>query len=120
MNRRNLLSRGIAAALALVVPSVPASAQKQPKLSRKAVTDDPIAPKLAGASYDVTIVEFFDYNCSYCRRMEPVLNALLNSDRNVRIVYRDCRSSVPLRAKCPGRRSRANGRTATPRFMRRC
>ncbi len=72
-----------------MVPSVPASAQKQPKLSRKAVTDDPIAPTLAGASYDVTIVEFFDYNCSYCRRMEPVLNALLNSDRNVRIVYRD-------------------------------
>ncbi|WP_245995454.1 DsbA family protein [Sphingomonas olei] len=58
-------------------------------MSRKAVTDDPVAPKRARPGYDVTIVEFFDYNCPYCRRMEPVLNNLLASDPKVRIVYRD-------------------------------
>ena len=58
-------------------------------LSRKAVMDDPVAPKRAGPGYDVTIVEFFDYNCPYCRRMEPVLDGLLASDPKVRIVYRD-------------------------------
>ena len=58
-------------------------------MSRKAVIDDPVAPKRAGSVYDVTIVEFFDYNCSYCRRMEPVLNALVAADPKVRIVYRD-------------------------------
>ena len=89
MNRRNLLFRGALAALAFAVPMTPAVGQQQPDLSRKAVVDDPVAPKRAGTAYDVTVVEFFDYNCPYCRRMEPVLNALLRSDPKVRIVYRD-------------------------------
>jgi protein-disulfide isomerase len=89
MNRRNLLARGVLAALTLTLPMVPAIAQQRPDMSRKAVTDDPVAPKRAGPGYDVTIVEFFDYNCPYCRRMEPVLNNLLASDPKVRIVYRD-------------------------------
>jgi protein-disulfide isomerase len=88
MNRRNLLCRSFLALLAVAVPTMPAVAQ-QPDLSRKAVVDDPVAPKRAGRAYDVTVVEFFDYNCPYCRRMEPVLNALLRSDPKVRIVYRD-------------------------------
>ena len=88
MNRRNLLSRGLLAALAFAAPISPVIAQ-QPDLSRKAVVDDPVAPKRAGKTYDVTVVEFFDYNCPYCRRMEPVLNALLRSDPRVRVVYRD-------------------------------
>ena len=88
MNRRNLMSRGLLAALAFAAPITPVFAQ-QPDLSRKAVVDDPVAPKRTGKTYDVTVVEFFDYNCPYCRRMEPVLNALLRSDPKVRIVYRD-------------------------------
>src|SRR3546814_8528564 len=89
MNRRNLLFRGALAALAFAVPMTPAVGQQQPDWSRKAVVDDPVASKRAGTAYDVTVVEFFDYNCPYCRRMEPVLNALLRSDPKVRIVYRD-------------------------------
>ena len=89
MNRRNLLARGVLAALTLTLSMVPATAQQRPDMSRKAVTDDPVAPKRARPGYDVTIVEFFDYNCPYCRRLEPVLNNLLASDPKVRIVYRD-------------------------------
>ena len=38
---------------------------------------------------DVTIVEYFDYNCGYCRATLPVVDALLGSDSGLRIVYRD-------------------------------
>lgn len=89
MNGRNLVSRGVLAALALMLLVAPAAAQLQPDMSRKAVVDDPVAPKHEAAGYDVSIVEFFDYNCPYCRGMEPVLNGLLASDPKVRIVYRD-------------------------------
>jgi protein-disulfide isomerase len=38
---------------------------------------------------DVTIVEFFDYRCPYCKQVEPVLEALLKEDPRIRIVYKE-------------------------------
>lgn len=38
---------------------------------------------------DVTVVEFFDYNCPYCRRAKPAIQELLAFDPNVRLVYRE-------------------------------
>ena len=38
---------------------------------------------------DVTLVEFFDVRCPYCRRMLPVLAELLRRDHNIRLVYKD-------------------------------
>lgn len=38
---------------------------------------------------DVTVVEYFDYNCGYCRASLPLVDALLASDPGLRIVYRD-------------------------------
>ena len=37
----------------------------------------------------VTVVEFFDYNCPYCKRMLPAMAALLESDKDVRIVMKE-------------------------------
>ena len=45
MNRRNLVSRGLLTALALMLPIAPGPAQ-QFDMSRKAVVDDPVAPRL--------------------------------------------------------------------------
>ncbi|WP_082376713.1 DsbA family protein [Ahrensia marina] len=50
---------------------------------------DPNAPILGNPDGDVTIVEFFDYNCPYCRRVKPEIAALLERDDNVRLVYRE-------------------------------
>lgn len=32
---------------------------------------------------------FFDYNCPYCKRVKPEIQALLASDPNIRLVYRE-------------------------------
>jgi protein-disulfide isomerase len=47
---------------------------------------DPVSGNPQG---DVTIVEFFDTRCPYCRRMEPVMGQFLAQDRNVRLIYKD-------------------------------
>lgn len=38
---------------------------------------------------DVSVVEFFDYNCGYCRASLPTVAALVKADPNVRVVYRE-------------------------------
>ena len=38
---------------------------------------------------DVTVVEFFDVRCPYCRKMLPVVAELLRSDPKIRLVYKD-------------------------------
>jgi protein-disulfide isomerase len=38
---------------------------------------------------DVTVVEFFDYNCTYCRHALSDMDTLLKSDKNVRFVLKE-------------------------------
>jgi protein-disulfide isomerase len=38
---------------------------------------------------DVTIVEYFDYNCPYCKTVVPTLQALLAQDSKVALIYKD-------------------------------
>jgi protein-disulfide isomerase len=38
---------------------------------------------------DVTLVEFFDYACGYCRQSVAVIDRLLAEDKNLRVVYRE-------------------------------
>ena len=47
---------------------------------------DPVAGNPHG---DVTIVEFFDVRCPYCRKLEPDMAKLLAADKGVRLVYKD-------------------------------
>ena len=50
---------------------------------------DPNAPVLGNVDGDVTIVEFFDYNCPYCKRVKPENQALVAADPDIRLVYRE-------------------------------
>ena len=56
---------------------------------RETLERDPNAPVLGNPEGDVTVVEFFDYNCPYCRRAVPVIDAVLAADPDVRIVMRE-------------------------------
>jgi protein-disulfide isomerase len=38
---------------------------------------------------DVTIVEFFDYNCPYCKKQVPALKTLLAKDPKVAVIYKE-------------------------------
>jgi len=50
---------------------------------------DPASPVGGNAEGNVTLVEFFDYNCPYCRQMVPVMAQAEASDPQLRIVYKE-------------------------------
>jgi len=47
------------------------------------------APVFGNLDGSVTLVEFFDYNCGYCRRAAPEVKAVLEANKDVRIIYRE-------------------------------
>ena len=64
----------------------------QQRQNLKAYADflhDPQAPFAGNPQGDVTVVEFFDYNCGYCKRAFPDILHLIEADKNVRVVLRD-------------------------------
>ena len=56
---------------------------------RKELLADPNSPVAGNPQGDVTVVEFFDYRCPYCKQVEPSLEALLTQDKNLRFVYKE-------------------------------
>ena len=56
---------------------------------RLQLEQDPNSPNLGNPDGDVTVVEFFDYNCPYCRKAGQTVRELLASDANVRVIYRE-------------------------------
>jgi protein-disulfide isomerase len=57
--------------------------------SRDEIKNDASAPVAGNPKGDVTIVEFFDYRCAYCKRVLPSVRELLESDKNVRYVFKE-------------------------------
>jgi len=58
------------------------SLKKDELLSKK-------SPQYAPSGYDVTVVEFFDYNCGYCKKAQATVEELLKEDKKVRIIYKE-------------------------------
>jgi protein-disulfide isomerase len=97
--RPNILPRRflsiIAAAFSVIgIALLPTGARPQElqEISRegeKAILAEP-GLKVSGArNADVTIVEYFDYNCPFCKRVVPTFKQLLAEDRKLAIVYKD-------------------------------
>jgi protein-disulfide isomerase len=66
-----------------------AQARAAVQAHRQELLQNPDSPVGGNPAGDVTVVEFFDYRCPYCRRMVPVVKALLAEDRGVRLVYKE-------------------------------
>src|SRR5438552_2775226 len=56
---------------------------------RREIFEDPDTPVAGNPNGDVSLVEFFDYRCPYCKQVEPSLEALLGEDRQLRLVYKE-------------------------------
>ncbi|MBW8271095.1 DsbA family protein [Caldovatus sp. SYSU G05006] len=55
----------------------------------EALFRDPADPVKGNPQGDVTLVEFFDVRCSFCRQLHPALEELLRRDRALRLVLKD-------------------------------
>mgnify|MGYP001345581843 CR=1 FL=1 len=56
---------------------------------RGELENDPASPVGGNPEGDVTIVEFYDYNCGFCKRVFPTVMKLLNEDGNIRYVFKE-------------------------------
>ena len=78
-----------AAALGTGVLSTPAQAEGEDVLTEAQVLRDPDIPVAGNASGDISIVEYFDYQCPYCRKVEPELRQVVFDDGKIRLVWKD-------------------------------
>src|SRR4051812_22195297 len=70
-------------------PARPPAARAQGEPSVAAVLHDADNPVFGNPDGDVTIVEWFDFNCPYCRKIEPELRQVIQDDGKVRLVMKD-------------------------------
>jgi protein-disulfide isomerase len=57
--------------------------------SRAALIHNAADPVIGNRKGDVTVVEFYDVRCPYCREMRPLLVTLAQQDPGVRVVFKD-------------------------------
>jgi protein-disulfide isomerase len=85
-SRRDMLALlGGAAALG----AMPGQANAQAEPNEASVLRDPDNPVLGNPDGDISIVEWFDFNCPYCRKLEPELRQAVQDDGKVRLVLKD-------------------------------
>ena len=58
-------------------------------LSESSILRDPDIPALGSEKGDITIVEYFDFQCPYCRKVSPELAQVVREDGHVRLVFKD-------------------------------
>jgi protein-disulfide isomerase len=63
-------------------------AQKSIETNLSKLTDKNL-PSYGNPEADVTVIEFFDYNCGYCKRAVPDIQEIVKNDDNVRFVFKE-------------------------------
>ena len=83
---------GVLGAGAVMLGLAPGSALAEDDemvLTEALVLRDPDVPVTGNPNGDITIVEYFDYNCPYCRKIAPELAQVVQDDGKVRLVLKD-------------------------------
>ena len=91
LSRRQTLGLfgGATAALGIGAFPTPVWAEGEDVLTEAQVLRDPDIPVAGNASGDISIVEYFDYQCPYCRKVEPELRQVVFDDGKIRLVWKD-------------------------------
>jgi protein-disulfide isomerase len=92
LGRRDTLRALGAGAAMLGIGLLPGTALAQGDdnvLTEALVLRDPDVPVTGNVDGDITIVEYFDYQCPYCRKLEPELRQVVQDDGKVRLVLKD-------------------------------
>ncbi len=55
----------------------------------KRILSEPGVPLLGSAKADVTVVEYFDYNCPFCRALAPVFRPFTAQDHDAAVLYKE-------------------------------
>ncbi|UTD26708.1 DsbA family protein [Bradyrhizobium sp. WD16] len=76
-------------AFVLAAAVAPLRAEEDSLLSRDAVLRDAAIPAMGNPKGDITIVEFFDYQCPHCKKLSPELEQVIREDGQVRLVMKD-------------------------------
>lgn len=63
--------------------------EKALKRNNDALTKDPSSPSIGPKDADVTVIEFFDYHCGYCKHMLPAITKIMKEDPKVRFVFKE-------------------------------
>jgi protein-disulfide isomerase len=75
--------------LGIAPESALAQGSDETVLTEALVLRDPDIPATGNAEGDITIVEYFDYQCPYCRKIEPELRQVVQDDGKIRLVLKD-------------------------------
>jgi protein-disulfide isomerase len=51
--------------------------------------NDPVSPTVGASEHAIQVVEFFDYRCPFCRRVDPAIWKLLDENQNLRVVFKE-------------------------------
>jgi protein-disulfide isomerase len=80
---------GAAAALLGLAKPALAHDDHDAVLTEALVLRDPDVPVIGNPNGDISIVEWYDYNCPYCRKVAPELRQVVEDDGKVRLVLKD-------------------------------
>ena len=83
-----LLALGTLLAL-LCSGAIAATASVIPLKQQNMILKDPGTAVLGAKGPEVTVVEYFDYNCPYCRKLAPSIHTLVEGDRKVAVVFKE-------------------------------
>jgi protein-disulfide isomerase len=84
-----LLGGGAALLGAAAMPRSARAQGEETVLTEALVLRDPEIPATGNLDGDINIVEWFDYNCPYCRKIDPELRQVVQDDGKVRLVLKD-------------------------------